>query len=73
MRKVATGCHRVGGVVVTCQSWWHTDTCASTVGVHHCSTPTSVKHSNQYTNTRKFRPHLVGIIISDCSDCTTKK
>jgi hypothetical protein len=53
MRKVAVGCRRVGGDMVMCQSWWRTDTCASTVGVH-CSTPTSVKHSNQYTYMRKF-------------------
>jgi hypothetical protein len=46
MRKVAMGCHGVGGDVVTCQSWWHTNTCALIVGVH-CSTPTSVKHRNQ--------------------------
>jgi hypothetical protein len=36
--------------VVMCQSWWHTDNCESTVGVIF-STPTSVKHSNQYTYT----------------------
>jgi hypothetical protein len=40
-------------VMVMCRSWWHTDICASTVGVH-CSTPTPVKHSNQYTYMRKF-------------------
>jgi hypothetical protein len=55
--RAEEGGHRVlqGGwcVVVTCRSWWHTDTCASTVGVH-CSTPTSVKHSNQYTYTSLY-------------------
>jgi hypothetical protein len=40
-------------VMVMYLSWWHTDICASTVGVH-CSTPTSIKHSNQYTYTRKL-------------------
>jgi hypothetical protein len=45
VKKVAAGCHGVGGV-----SWslWHTDTCGSTVGVH-CNTPTSVKHSSTHT------------------------
>jgi hypothetical protein len=42
-----------------------TDTCASIVGVY-CSTPTSVKHNNQYTHTQESlltlvcRVHLSG-------------